>query len=580
MRNITSLMAINLEKHIQTEAERSAPSAYVMVQRNQIPVTESKFIERRKIADLPSLTDSDIAISHTRLHRSDEVAWVAYVSDGQLGVKYSDIEESVKAFRWMNFDVGVDDEVTACAIAFNSSVKEDNHGIQELCTEEYPWVFWIADGSLKARNLNEANSNEVITLVESDAEDVSVIRGPGDANRTWDFGLCCFYLANNKIYYKQLIGGVWCDAEYVTTFLDDSINISQISAFTTWNYRVGLQILTDTGDLYELFSYTEGIGVRGSEHMTTEIDVTSKIKAIRRYDASTTEHMEASVTVNSNLRYGLSPAVVSIENINDGSGNYGRFVKITMDYDCQGGTEDDFKMTSPDGTIYYPIGLEVDGTEITLEFRNFNAAPGALTVIYTKNTMKSPSDVLVDSFTQTFTPIGLVAPAIGVPEVTSIINNSAGTELTVEFTEDITAGIEDSLESFRLEFSEYTMVPGGTVAPTTRTFARIEPDESDAKILTFTLNNPNMSNVIGNATLIYKNTGKMEGEAGPVKAFEFEFIPSALTWKGHQNDSEHMEASVTVDSDLILITKTNAASSEHMEASIEVESILINTRDL
>ena len=144
MRNITSLMAANLEKHIQTEAERSAPSAYVMVQRNQIPLTESKFIERRKIADLPSLTDSDIAISHTRLHRPDEIAWVAYVSDGQLGVKYSDIEESVKAFRWMNFEIGVDDEVTACAIAFNSIVKEDNHGIQELCTEEYPWVFWIA----------------------------------------------------------------------------------------------------------------------------------------------------------------------------------------------------------------------------------------------------------------------------------------------------------------------------------------------------------------------------------------------------------------------------------------------------
>ena len=379
---------------------------------------------------------------------------------------------------------GMDAE--ACAIAFDSEVYQNARGIQEFITRKYPYVFYVHDGQLKVIMMNEG-AWLTETLAEQNVTDVSVVRAPAAYHGGWDMGLTAFFLMNGALYYRQLIDGVWYDAELVTLTIPDETYI-KIEAFRTWDYRVGVQVLTQSGKLYQIITYTEGIGVRGAEHISVKVSANVTLSGIEYYSTQETEHIEVGASAVVQLIYGLSCTPLSVQNVEDEEENWGTTIEVIFDYPVHsdGLTASMFALVDSSGNNYICDSFNISGggtgRKLTLTFDDFNLAGLAtnVTLSYTKPTsggLMSPA-VQTDSFSETFVPVNLDPPQIDPPAFLSATNNAEGTQITVYFTEEITnADVSGMTGNFSIGLHEYNYVPNGTLQDTTRTAASVEFSE-------------------------------------------------------------------------------------------------------
>lgn len=104
--------------------------------------------------------------------------------------------------------------------------------------------------------------------------------------------------------------------------------------------------------------------------------------------------------------------------------------------------------------------------------------------------------------------------------------------------------------------------------------------DTDKKVLMLTSAIPNFSSAIGNITVSYDGHGGLRGEGGNAAAFTGTFTPTNLTWKGHQNDEEHIEVDIDADVDLIAIVYRNTKEDEHIELTLSAAIALIDIHDL
>lgn len=421
MRQVNSILEERLESTVQTIAENANPETYFRMMRHEIPLAEKQYLEYMRVGRTTEITDSDVAVCHPRFGKADEDIWVSYVANGELKIKHAKNTESLTKGDWISYSFS--DDAVACSIAFNSEAKHNARGIWEYVTDKYPWVFWVTPSGALYTKMCTPVGVMAIELAVANVTDVSAVRGPAGESGNWDLGLTVFFLMNGEIYYRQYIDGEWYDAELVQHSGLDGLTISQIKAFNTWDYRVGVQILTNDNELYELFSYSEGIGTRGTEHLEMGVSGVGQLFRVQYSDGYVNpEHINMSLSANGGMTYGLSAIPVSAENI-PVSGDYGHKVKVTMDYPNTGGSAGEFILRDSNGIIYSCESVSVNGTEITLTFVNFNLAYSAsyCEVVYTQGTLMSPV-VATDSFTIQFVPTGLVNPSTPPPSVVQIYN--------------------------------------------------------------------------------------------------------------------------------------------------------------
>lgn len=416
MRNVDSILQDRLDTVYQTIDNNANPATWLRIQRRDIPLHEKIFIEKSRIVNRPGLTDSDIAVCHPRFGHENTEMWVAYVRSGTLHVKWANNHDVMTRSEWNDYHFTTDAE--ACAIGFYSTAKHNARGIWDFVTEEEPWVFWVHDGSLKAKKCTPLGDN-IIELAEENVTDVSVVRAPSGEQGNWNLGLAVFFLMNGSIYYRQLIEDTWYDAELVQFSGLGDLTISAIKAFNTWDYRVGVQILASDGKLYELYSYTEGIGTRGTEHLSLSVVPVITLIRIGDLEGFEHEHIELGMGMESDLIYGLSAVPVSIANVQSG-GSWSKVIEVTMDIPNTGGQASEFELTDSDGNYYRCENLEIVDNVLRLTFFDFSNAEGkTLTLKYTQGTLMSYVP-LTDSFTLTFTPTNIHAS--GFPTVVSIYN--------------------------------------------------------------------------------------------------------------------------------------------------------------
>lgn len=460
MRNVNPDIQERLNKKIQTKASNSEPNLDMRIMRASIPLKYSQFIERQRIVKASGITDCGVAVSHPKFYGEDEEIWVAYVRNGTLKIRYGANNELLDKIIWDLYPFEPD--ASACSIAFDSTVKRGHRDTYEFITEKVPWVFWVDEGALYAKMCTPLGI-QITTLAEENVTDVSAVRGCSGENGMWDFGLTVFFLANGYLYYKQLIDGVWYDAELIQAVPED-VTITKIAAFNTWDYRVGVQLLTDDGDLYELYSYTEGIGTRNIEHISYAMDIHADLLKINYHDGYENEHINYNMNVEATIIYGLSAVPVSIENIADADDNWGTTVVITMDYPVFEGSADEFKMVDSNGVIYSCIEANVDDRTITLVFSDFNLAARAedVTVSYFGTSMMSPATP-TDAFDLTFVPVNLVAPQVEIPEFDTAYNSQDGLHIVVTFTESIISDVAESIPNMGISVQEYNRTPEGTL---------------------------------------------------------------------------------------------------------------------
>ena len=416
---------------VQCPAEGNAPRLSLWISRPVTQLVDSHFLETLDLAGLGEVGDCSIAVKHTRFGRAADAIYIAYVvggvsnADGGLArVCASPYREAMARHTFA--DCGFSRSASRVAIAFDGTMPKRVSNTYEFITESAPWVFWISQAALYAQRLG---TDTTVTLAESNCTYVSAVRAMWSEVDGFDFGLCCFFIINGSLYYRQRIGGVWYDAEVVPLAslptLASGVTWTEVAASRTWDYRVVLQLKASDGALYEVFTQFGGLGSKGAEHIEVrDVRAKGQLTALNYRTGAESEHISvAGVTASGALIYALSSKPLAAANADDGTGNWGVRVGVTMDYPITGASGNAAAFAMSDGSKSYACtAAESSGTALTLSFADFNAAAGKnLTLTYTPGTVQSPATAM-EAWTITFTPTNLVAPQVDPPKVTEVQN--------------------------------------------------------------------------------------------------------------------------------------------------------------
>lgn len=422
MRNVPSYISERLKKNIQTRATKSDPSARIWISRPSTALVDDRFLERQTVLQ-SNVTDVSIAVCHPKVRRSNTEIFMAYISDGVAKVASAKHKLHINQHIWVNY--GFEEEATNVCIAFDGTMPKSYGSEVEFVTDSEPWVFWINAGALYAKKLY---SDETIILAESNCTDVSAIRAMWSNSNGDDYGFIVFFILDGTIHYRQLIDGEWMDAE-VVSFGPSDVTWSEIAAFRTWDYRVGLQCKSSSGDIYEMFTQFMGIAKYSTEHINVDIDVSSKFTGLEYHNRrNKDEHVElVSITANSDLIYAVMPVIASAYNVEDSSGDWGTTVEIKFSNKLivsnVAANYLQFVIIDSYGVAYYPLSaITSDEQTVVLTFLNLNQAYGECTLSYTPGTIKSIVGDIVEATSISFTPENLKPVDIPKPEVASMWN--------------------------------------------------------------------------------------------------------------------------------------------------------------
>ena len=550
MRSVPSYIEERLKKNIQTRANDSAPSASIWLGRPSNPLTNGDFLERETIIS-GSVTDASIAVCHPRARQVGTDIFVAYVSDGVAKVVMAKNKTKIDYRAWLDMDF--EEDATAVSIAFDGTMVKSYGHEMEFVTEKTPWVFWANDGALYAQKLG----GETIILAEGNCTDVSAIRAAWSQANTFDFGLVVFFILNGTLYYRQLIRNEWTDAE-VVSFGPSGVRWSGVSAFRTWDFRVGVQLKSTDGNVYELFTQFMGIGTRNAEHveianMRTKTDI---IRIGYTDVKHATEHVEVADMSVPTAYLGIyelgTPNLLDVYNIDDGYGDWGKKVVLSFDKELNNNTVQasigSFYFIDENEDYYFPISIKMDktGRRATLEFVDFNNARGVCVMHYDPGTVVTMLNETLSAQQGMFIPTGLVPNDIVLPEVVEILaENEIGTEVSVRFTEPITDIRDGCYNDFivTINYPEYS--PGGSLSRLVCPVVAVEHSVNDSRTIILRFADgmkSSIRNAVGEVTVQYAGT-TLVGEQGLVLGFLEKFIPAGLSMKPNPHDAEHVSVS-------------------------------------
>lgn len=574
MRSIPSILSSRLKSNIQTRASKSDPSASLWVGRPNTVLVDDAFLERQT-AKTASIEDVSIAVCHSKIKKANTKIYMAYISDGTAKVVSANSKYAMAQHSWS--DEGFSQTATAVSIAFDGTMPMTDRGDVEFVTEEIPWVFWVNDGMLFAQKLG----GETITLAESNCVDISAIRAAWSQASTFDFGLVAFFILGSSLYYRQLINGEWTDAELVS-FGPSGVYWAEVSAFRTWDYRVGVQLKSTDGDIYELFTQFMGIGTRHAEHLQLVDSVVtgSKTTQIHYTDLrSLPEHLEIvgieNTTIYSGL-YGVGvPTLVAVYNIDDGSGDFGRIVIFEFDKELNAesvaSSIGSFHFMDEEEKYYFAYNISVDSTGrgVVLHFVDINNAVGECVACYEPGEIITMTDEVLNRQEYRFTPVNLVPNDVVLPEVLEISNtNEIGTEIIITFTEPLISVPEDVYSKFIVTIYEPEYSPEGALSQSVKSVVSVTRKDDDNCSIILHLEDgmyTSIRNAVGDVTVQYIGT-EILGVEGPVLGFRKNFTPTNLYMKPNPHTAEHLEL---VDTDyrdvLTLIQYTDVrARGEHL----------------
>lgn len=584
MRSIDGALKAKFESALQTKAANADPSAVIWISRPTVPLTDPEFLDRETVATAAGLTACDVAVRRPRADREADRVYLAYLDQNGAHVVSAATTVKLSDYVWETEPFSAPG-ASDVAIAFDGTMPKKPDGTAQFVTEMRPWVFWIDGGVLRGRILGLLGDT---TLAAANAEKVSAVRATWDAAASVDFGLVVFFTLNGALYYRQLIGGDWKDAVPVT-FGPPGVTWTDIRAFRTWDYRVGVQALGSDGKVYELFTQFQGLAKHSGEHV--ELDVArarGTLTAVKYTDAATDEHISLSVAAGAPYgglyRIGV-PNIIAAENVAEGA-DWGRVALFTFDRHLRA----DEVAAQP--TTFHIVDaydrhfvaqtaeLQSDGLTVLLSFLDFNAAAGACTAQYVPGTVRSMADYALEAASFPFTPTGLVPPSVPAPAPVSVENDGDDT-IVVTFDRALIGSLSGAASHFTALLSVPEYSPGGETHQETRTPVSVSASGSDTVILTFASGNlTDLTKAHGAITLVYDGAGPLAGEGGPVYPFSETFAPDGLSPKYDQNDAEHIELNVTALGVLTRIYHTAAQNAEHVAFTVAASGTLTHVNDL
>lgn len=583
MRPISAELQAKFESALQTAAANADPRAILWLSRPTVPLTTSVFLDRAAVLESNSISALDVAVRRPQAGREADRVYLAYVDENGAHVVFSPAVPRLADYMWQ--PAGFSTAASDVAVAFDGTMPKAVDGSAQFVTEAAPWVFWISGGVLKARKLGLLGD---VTLAAANAEHVSAIRATWAPATNVDFGLVCFFTLQGVLYYRQLIGGEWRDAELVT-FGPPGVTWQDIRAFRTWDYRVGVQGLGSDGVVYELFTSFQGLGKHGGEHIELETDASGSLLEIQRRAAQEREHLSLGVT--SGAPYGGlyrtgAPQLMEAFNADDGNGDWGKNATFSFDRHLVAAEvaaqPTAFHIIDAQGGHYVAqtAALADDGMTVRLTFLNFNGAQGVCQAAYVPGSVHSMAGAALTATSASFTPRNLVPPAVPAPAVVSV-SSSGNTQITVRFSAALIGSLSGAASHFSAAFQIPVWSPGGALQSVTRVPSAVAASDPDTVVLTFPAGNQtDLGNAVGTITLTYDGAGPLTGEGGPVYPFSETLVPAGLTPKYDSDDAEHIELSAAAAGVLTRIYRRSGYGPEHIELSVTASGVLTNVKDL
>ena len=173
-----------------------------------------------------------MAVCHPKANAENTQLFIGYVQNGVAHVSTASTKTRMASHAWTS--INFSEPAEHISIAFDGTMPKNITGRYEFITESLPWVFWENGGILYARKLY---SSDTVVLASANCTWISAVRATWSEIPGWDFGLCVFFIVSGVIYYRQLINGVWYDAEMVPTAslptLDSGVTRTEVAASRT-----------------------------------------------------------------------------------------------------------------------------------------------------------------------------------------------------------------------------------------------------------------------------------------------------------------------------------------------------------
>lgn len=147
-----------------------------------------------------------------------------------------------------------------------------------------------------------------------------------------------------------------------------------------------------------------------------------------------------------------------------------------------------------------------------------------------------------------------------------------GSRIELEFDVPLMDLIGGEEAHFTVKSEEYNYVPNGTIEVVKKEIGSVTKI-SDCVLQLDMVPTKRFNSCVGKIYVSYDGEGQIYGEDGPLLAFETEFIPEDLEWKGHVKPDGEFDNCVTVKemtstAVLIKITYHNIKSDdEHIAVS-------------
>ena len=391
--------------------------------RNSVILDET-YLKTFKIRTGMGLGEVSVAPRRTQLHSNPDMIFEAHVIRGI-------IEATAKEWRTLDIEGWAQQFIIrgaqSVALAFDGNWTKDEMGKYQFLTDDKPYIFWVnEEGKLFVRLWDEEDTTKELA---QDVVKVKALRGWKNVSVSKNnYGLIAAYIkTDGKVYYRNYSNQgsnifMWEDERQVEEFTG---TVKDISLFNTNDYRTGLMIEDSNGKMHWLMTKRNWAGMAiAPERITAKINMNIDFIETTKYRGYCIERVTSKPNIALDFLYASSfNEFKHVENIDDGTGNFGIKVKIKTKYGLYNCLSSEFKLTDSDGVSFNCEDIEsISPNEFILTFLDFNNADGEVKLTYTRTNGTNEAGYAFDSFEGTFMPTGLIPVSIPVPEVEVIWN--------------------------------------------------------------------------------------------------------------------------------------------------------------
>lgn len=429
MRYIDPALRAKLLLAQQTYYQNAEPHIEVIVNRSRTPITYKGFWEEVIVTAGVTSISTSVAVRKTSRSAADR-AYVAYVEDNNdLTVKSAAFTYPISNMIW-----DVEETISGClccALDFDGSFVRASRDKVEFRTEETPWLFYVTStGQLMAGVLGGPYES----LVGANVTAVDAVRGVASKYKDIDQGLLVFYVIAGDLYYRDLIDGVWGDQTSVSIAPADLVSVH---AERTFDYRIVLQVMDDSGKLYEIFTKMEASGWNGTEYAVKLLSAAASVVRTQINYLEAKHSDEAITLVVAPTEFWLMsinpPTLRKAWNVPieletpydpyDDNIDYGYVVIFEFNQIVRNAEmfPADFQIEDAYGSVWLGQEVELNGRFVTVYFNNFNNAENSITATALAGNLSNGYTDLVETSVE-FDAVGLV-PVITEPPVPLSVEN-------------------------------------------------------------------------------------------------------------------------------------------------------------